>query len=192
MDRSPSIRRDPNADAEPACQTPGRPTPTGTDPEGRVTEPLILDDEAIEAVARAYHERYRLTADATVATWDELDEGGRAANRASARAVPAYLDALGWRPVPDGGVTPPPPIPRDALERLARREHDRWAEHTRGRGYVWGPVRDDDADPPTHPHLVGWDALDEPTRDKDRDRIRSLPRVLAAAGYSTVPADPAD
>jgi hypothetical protein len=36
----------------------------------------------------------------------------------------------------------------------------------------------------THPLLVAWEQLDEPEREKDRDAIRVIPRMLARVGYS--------
>ena len=36
----------------------------------------------------------------------------------------------------------------------------------------------------THPLLVTWEELDEPEREKDRDAIRAIPRMLARVGYA--------
>lgn len=156
-----------------------------------------LDDDTIEHLARAYHERYRRSlpdddrAGPADRPWDDLPEHLREANRASARAAVGHLEAIGLRvrPAPPGRAPAIARIDPDLVDVAARREHLRWAEHTRGLGYVHGPDRDDDANPPHHPDLVTWDRLDEPTRDKDRVRIRELPALLAEVGFEVHEAD---
>jgi hypothetical protein len=151
-----------------------------------------FDADVLERLARAYHARYRSAlgvgdrdADTADRPWDELPEPLREANRASARAVAEHLTALGLtaRPAPPGRRPHVIELDHARVEAGARNEHDRWARHTRAQGYVHGPERDDGADPPTHPDLVSWTELDEPTRDKDRARIRELPDLLAEVGY---------
>lgn len=42
-------------------------------------------------------------------------------------------------------------------DRTPRQEHERWADAKRKDGWVYGPVKDKDAKPPTHPLLVDYD-----------------------------------
>lgn len=159
-------------------------------------ERVEFDTLALERLARAYHEQYRAAVDddatdPATRPWDELSEHLKDANRASARAVADHLDALGLtvRPVPDGAEARRVALPPDLVEQGARREHRRWMQHMRDQGYVYGPDRDDTADPPTHPDLASWEHLDEPTREKDRVRIRDLPELLATVGLEIVEND---
>ena len=46
------------------------------------------------------------------------------------------------------------------------------------------PTRDDGAK--VHPCLVSWDELPESEKDKDRDAVRNIPVVLAAAGLRVI------
>ena len=43
------------------------------------------------------------------------------------------------------------------------------------------PVSDDYGKGPS---AVPWEGLDEPVREKDRNAVRAIPRLLAAAGYN--------
>jgi hypothetical protein len=48
-------------------------------------------------------------------------------------------------------------------------------------GWSYGAARDDVR--MLHPSLVPYDELPEDEREKDRDAIRDLPRMLAEAGF---------
>ena len=70
----------------------------------------------------------------------------------------------------------------EELELLARLEHDRWMRDRIADGWSYGETRDDARK--LHPSLIAYDELSEPEREKDRDAIRDLPRMLAEAGFS--------
>lgn len=147
-----------------------------------------LDEHELDVVARAYHELYqRSSPDGEVGgtPWDELSDADRAANRASAEAVLDHAADMGYDVVRVEGPVVPEPIPDDVVEAASIREHDRWAEFKRSQGWVHGPERD--ADRRTHPDLVPWEDLDEPTREKDRVRMRLIPELLAQIGMGLVP-----
>jgi hypothetical protein len=55
-----------------------------------------------------------------------------------------------------------------------------------GQGWVFGSSDDAAAEPPTHPELVTWDALDESARDKRRRPVERLPEILVAGGWRIV------
>jgi hypothetical protein len=121
-------------------------------------------------------------------TWAELPDEQRESNRASVRELRAGLAGWGYRVRPIGrnahdaraGVTE---LPAELVEELARAEHDRWVRDARAQGYVFGPERDDDRVPPTHPDLVEWQDLDERDRAKDNIRFATAPDLLARLGY---------
>lgn len=111
--------------------------------------------------------------------WSALTDRERAADRACAAGIGAHVELLGLtlrRSEPARAR----PLTEEQVERAAVAEHERWMTYTRGLGYRWGPTRDDVA--LTHPDLVPWDDLDEPTRDKDRERVRAIPSLLASVG----------
>jgi len=146
------------------------------------------DPDVIERVARAIHERYlanRQAADdlgrPSTVPWAELGEGFRDSNRAQAAAIPDKLTAVGCRleeapgPQPFDGFTPV------ELEDLARLEHDRWVDERLAAG--WAPG---DGGERSSPDLVSWEDLPEARRQLDREAIRAIPEVVAAAGMVVV------
>jgi hypothetical protein len=163
----------------------------------RVLGPALLLDTATEAIARARHDAYiRFEAAAgrtgtrnpSLVSWDELPESLKESNRRFADGVGEKLAALGGRLVehgPVGSAAQPPVLTRDAVEQLARAEHDRWARDLIEDGWRRTEAGKDES-ARLHPLLVSWDELREEEREKDRDSIRELPRLLEAAGYTIV------
>jgi hypothetical protein len=77
-------------------------------------------------------------------------------------------------------------LPDEIVDDWARLEHTRWMTQKLGQGWVFGSVDDATAEPPTHPELVTWDALDESARDKRRRPVERLPEILLAGGWRIV------
>ncbi len=118
-----------------------------------------------------------------MASWADLDEDKRAANRAQVRDIDDKLRLIGCFVEASGGAAGFV-FSSVELERLARREHERWIAQRTAAGWAYGEVRDDARR--RHPDLVPWEDLDESARDKDRDAVRNIPAVLAAAGLRVV------
>jgi hypothetical protein len=148
---------------------------------------LLFSPEIIERLAEAYHERYRDAGDVTPdgnRPWVHLPDHLKEVNRASARAIPDHVGFLGYEARPSSDSTRAVITFSEAqVERAAQVEHERWMGHKASHGYVHGPERADTAQPPSHPAIVSWAELDEPTREKDRRRIRDIPKLLAQLGY---------
>jgi len=170
----------------------------------------------IELLARAIHERYlehelgkghAAGSRPGLRPWEELPETLRDASRAQAAGFEAVIRRQNWLLVPlddagnsgngesreGGGDTESGSRPgerfrftTDEIELLARAEHERWRRHKRRQGYSYGPVQNDSGPDRRHPSMVGWDALTEEDRDRDRDVIRNMPAVLARAGLRIV------
>lgn len=155
----------------------------------------FLKDSAIDLMARAKHDDYiaqegakGITAseNPSLMAWDELPVSLQESNRRFAASVAETLEVVGatLEPLRDE-IVPDLAIDTAQLEQLAIREHDRWANDLRKDGWVFAsgskdPIRK------THPLLVAWDELSEEEREKDRDAIRAIPRMLAHAGYTIV------
>jgi voltage-gated potassium channel Kch len=152
----------------------------------------LLEDSAIEVMAQAKHDDYLemerakgLTAvdNPSLVSWEELPESLRDSNRRFAASVAQLLDSLGasLEPLRDESGQALE-LRKEDLEALAIREHDRWEADLRKDGWVYasGPK---DPLAKTHPLLIPWERLSEEEREKDRDAIRALPRMLARAGY---------
>ena len=109
-----------------------------------------------------------------------------------------FADSCGEKLAEAGTTVVPAPLPDDEdsggfavpaalVEQLARAEHDRWRRDLEQEGWRYGDVKD--AERRRHPKLVSWEELDETDRDKDREPVRALPRMLARVGFAVVPLD---
>lgn len=137
-------------------------------------EPVILPaaDRQAQRLHGAYENRGRdgyieLGSDASGVRWSILPESLWSANRAAAAHIPVKLadaEAAGADPRDD----------RDLLERMAELEHERWCAERLLNG--WRPGERDNR-LKLHPGLAGWQYLDEPTRQKDRDGVIDAFRV---------------
>jgi hypothetical protein len=152
----------------------------------------------VEIMAEARHEDYcanelargtTRAANPSLVPWRDLPESLRESNRAFARAVGGILEQVGARLAPLRGPSVGMSIPEDKLEHLSMNEHDRWMQDLLDDGWTYSSTPKD-PHLKTHPLLVAWEQLDEPEREKDRDAIRAIPRMLARVGYSLeIPSD---
>ena len=69
----------------------------------------------------------------------------------------------------------------DELETLAAVEHERWMQEKLSDGWTYGPVRDDGKK--IHPSILPFDQLSESEKEKDRNTIRDIPRVLSLIDF---------
>lgn len=168
---------------------------------------VVFDADLVDRLAAGEHQTYVLLTGRPGPAYADLREDEKELNRASVRAIPDKLRHVGLRAVwANGAHEEPLELTPSEVESLACAEHDRWIEHTIGRGYTWGAGRDDDAVPPTHPDLVpyvpmsdeerrahypptvvsalGPGHLDDATREKDRIRVRDLPAALMEVGIA--------
>ena len=154
----------------------------------------FLRHSSIELMARARHEDYvtqELAAGSTVAdnpsmvAWEELPESLKESNRRFAESVGATLNRLGASMVPldDGDPGSLVWSHTASIEQLAVEEHDRWQDDLLADGWKYSPGPKD-PDRKTHPLLVPWEKLKEAEKEKDRDAIRAIPRMLARAGFA--------
>ncbi len=163
----------------------------------RALGPALLFDTTLETIARAKHQDYvrhevergtSVADNRSMVGWDDLPESLKESNRRFADGVAQKILAIGGRVIPEDPSRPAPPelsIPADALDELAEKEHERWVADLISDG--WSHTSGaKDPDQKLHPSLIRWEALPEDERDKDREPIRNLPRLLAAAGYSLV------
>ena len=70
---------------------------------------------------------------------------------------------------------------RDLLERLARNNHDHWAQKRFSEGWRHGFMRNDGKK--EHPDLVAYDDLPESEKDYDRKSVLETIKAVIALGY---------
>ena len=120
--------------------------------------------------------------------WGDVLETYRAANRAVSDAAMTKLWDAGWRPVAKGekGDTAPT-VPDEIMERMAKREHDRWMAERLVSG--WRPTAPNEKrnnDLMIHDKIVPWDALSEADKNNDVVQVRAsmdVARVTHKDGF---------
>ena len=150
----------------------------------------LITQERLDTVARAIHEDYlqqlapnegALSESAAYKqSWDALNEQAKDANRAQADHIPyklAMCGKLAQTDVPAAGTPQPLAFSAQEVERLAQVEHARWVAQRYLAGWRYGVHRDDLRR--WHPSLVEWGMLPEPEKQKDRDVILRIPRLLS-------------
>ena len=60
-------------------------------------------------------------------------------------------------------------------------QHDAWMDSKRRNGWVWGEVKDGDANPPTHPSMIPFDKLPRSEQLKDDLAVRVVCATLGLA-----------
>jgi class 3 adenylate cyclase len=157
----------------------------------RIYRVLAKRTFAIEELAMTAHQSYCDEARArgeTAATnpairpWAELPDDLRDANRAQVADIPNKLRLLGYELAPSWGLRASEIKMTDAqIEELSIREHDRWMNDRIRHGWTFAPVRDNGRK--HHPLLVPWEDLSEPEKEKDRDAVRNMRRLIDKAGF---------
>lgn len=114
--------------------------------------------------------------------WDELPENVKDSNRRYADHISIKLQAANCylAPLQDWDAlefqfTAP------EVETMAEMEHERWVRERRREDWAYGEERDDNRK--VHPSLVLWENLPEGEKEKNREFIRDLPRILARSGF---------
>lgn len=115
--------------------------------------------------------------------WEQLSEAYREANRHQADHIPVKLRAVGCVTAAVNDPRPPAVWSDAEVELLSAIEHARWNANRWLEGWQLGPRNDARK---THPKLVPWAELDEPTRQYDRDAVRQIPELLGIVGLKVV------
>ena len=157
----------------------------------RTCTPDLILGGTHELLAQAVHAEYLRQRDAEQdpeqdrarVPWEDLPEDLKASNRRQVDHIRLNLSAAayGIKPLTDW-LAASYQFEEDEVEQMARREHDRWMEERQRRGWVYGQ-QDKDARARTHPDLVPWESLSKAAKDKDRQSVRALPKLLARAGF---------
>jgi len=141
----------------------------------------VFSDEQVELLAESAHDRNRVRwpeeSGSAHGPYADLAEPEKEANRDSIRAIPQHLAMMGYSLAAfsdEGGRCN---FTAEEIDRGAQNEHERWVRFTRARGYRYGERRDDDRR--IHPDLVPWEELTDAAKEKDRERIRAIPELVA-------------
>ena len=155
-----------------------------------ITIDVVVTD-ALDTLARTTHNAYLETqsarggsaaANASMVPWSTLPIHKKRANQNAAAHITTKLRSLGFtiRPQDDPAEAAAFPGSEADMEILAQLEHRRWMADKQLAGYSYGEDRDEDL--MSHPDLIPWEMLSEADREKDRDSVRQIPRLLALQG----------
>ncbi len=151
--------------------------------------PSTANADRREVVARAIHERYRHNQrgikppdDPIMQPWEVLAEPLREFNRQQADDIPDLLQLIGFGMRPAEGRPPAPFLfSQEDVETMAVPAHERWVAARLRAGWLPGPERDTTAK--FTPYLVPYADLPPQAQEWDRQAVRAIPEVLAAAGW---------
>jgi hypothetical protein len=164
-----------------------------------LVQQIVLTPEILERLAEAAHEAFcqgkmrdgwRLGAEKNAAKkthpllrpYAEIPEWAKEANRANVRGIPQKLAAAGHVMIPARSNQPAREFPGGDLEKLAQLEHELWMADKIASGFQPGmPTAED---PNRSEYLVEWSSLPEDIKQIDRDLVKAIPKLLAAAGYA--------
>jgi hypothetical protein len=166
-----------------------------------LVQQMDLEGELLEKLAEAAHEVFceglrargykfgpekddRLKTSDMLRPYSELPEQEKEQNRSNVRDIANKLARIGYVMIAARSNEPPFDFPGDDLEMLAAMEHERWMAMKLRDGWQYAPKTD--RSKKLSDALLPWDKLPEDQREKDRDLVRGVPRVLVRAGYAIV------
>lgn len=114
--------------------------------------------------------------------FEQLPEDEKEQNRNNVRHISTKLNSLGliMRPARKNETTYQ--LLDSEVEELAMIEHERWMEQKNSDGWKYDPLTDKAGK--KHQLLLPWEELPESEKEKDRILVRSIPKILANAGYA--------
>lgn len=147
----------------------------------------VVVNELLDTLARTLHNAYLRSQtaqgvdtgdNASVIRWSDLPAHKKKANQHAAAHLDVKLRIAGCVAYGEAAAEPEVSFPPDddVLELLAQLEHRRWMTDKYLAGYSYGSERDEDR--MLHPDLVPWESLSEADKEKDRDNIRQIPKLL--------------
>jgi hypothetical protein len=138
--------------------------------------------------------------------YQDLPHEVKEQNRSFVRDITRKLDLVGYIMLPKRKHEASFTFPAEDLERLAEDEHERWMQLKLDSGATYGVHRDDRQN--IHPSILPWrpttpeelerrygterasrignGVLTDEDKDRDQNFIRSIPAILAIAGYTIV------
>ena len=140
----------------------------------------LITGETQDKLAKAIHNDYlqiqkEMAASESVAyktPWEDLTENAKSANRTQADHIIYKLIFTGKSLSDFKNLQFSP----EEVEELAIAEHKRWEAHRYVSGWDFGEKRDDLRK--LHPSIIPWEQLPEGEKQKDRDTILRIPKIL--------------
>ncbi len=151
--------------------------------------PAPLPEPIRTQVAHAFHDSYRenrlrerAASDLALSAWEDLPDDLRDSNVQAVDHIAQKLRHVGCTIAPADAPGEPVAFTPEEIERMAEIEHGRWNVERFLAGWTWAEQRDTARQ--QSPYLVPWSELPDEIRDYDRQAVRAIPELLAAAGLS--------
>jgi len=163
----------------------------------------LIQAGELEYIAKAIHENYcktefekgqTLATNRLLVSWDRLgsltvkNDGiyGKKyqdSNRNQARLIRNKLNSIGYDigPISDWEAPQTFIFTSEEVETLAEMEHERWMQEKITNGWSYGSERNDEKR--IHPSIVPYEQLSESEKEKDRDTVRNIPRILSLIDF---------
>jgi hypothetical protein len=162
---------------------------------------VILDPETVENLAQACHAIFRddlkekhykygpatdekKREHSSFLPYTSLSENEKEQNRANVRDIPNKLEKTGYILLRARGGERPTEFTGEEIEELAKCEHERYLSQKFATG--WKYAARTNKSKKLHSALVDWDKLPEFEKEKDRLLVKSIPKIIARAGYIMV------
>jgi WD40 repeat protein len=166
-----------------------------------LTQQIDLTSELLEKLAESFHQHFcdelrrqgyayspvtddQLKIHSSLVEYASLPEYEKDQNRDTARDFFRKLSKSGYIMIPAPSNEPPFEFPGSYLDQLAKMEHERWVQSKLDAGWKYADKTDKNAR--LHADLLPWEQLSEITRDKGREMVLAILRILAQAGYTVV------
>jgi hypothetical protein len=114
--------------------------------------------------------------------YEKLPEDEKEQNRLNVRDIANKLSHAGYLMRPARSHEHPFNFPAGDLDTLSQLEHERWMKDKFDSGWQLGVKTNKSMK--LHQALVPWSDLPEGEREKDRELVRGIPRILARAGFA--------
>lgn len=154
----------------------------------------VIDQGLHESIARAKHDDYikreekrgqTSKTNPAMSPWDELPVNLKESNREQAANDRVMLRSIDYEIEPrDDRESVLFKFTPAQVEDLAEKEHVRWVQEKEDAGYKLADVKNDRKK--TNPYLKPWSKFTDEEQEDEREPIRRMPRILAAAGYQIV------
>jgi hypothetical protein len=167
----------------------------------RLSAPQLQDFTADrrELLARCIHTAFlaheetllrkaRLKEKPSLADWEDLSEELKESNRARAADILRQLGlvSITAHPVHDGSPIHVLKFTPEQIGIMARAEHNRWMEAKQKEGWHLGNEYNEERK--THPSLLPWEQLSEQDKEKTREMVRVIPKLLEVGRVELRPA----
>jgi len=156
----------------------------------------IDDPYMIERLARLLYYNYKedggdrerkgdtLEMNKALVEFNDLSQDLKDANIDNVSMIPEKLNLIGYkiRRLQQGEEQDVATLNPKQIEKMAKKEHDRWVLQKIMQGWVYGEGETNE-DEKTNPNIVQWNKLLPDIQDNDLNPVRRIPEMLKEVGY---------